>query len=61
MEPFGCSHLVRSLVHGLDDCRTKGLGHVADAEGDDVSLGMHHLEGIHFLGDVSEQIVVLKI
>ena len=59
VEPFGSSHLGRCLMHGLDDSRTKRLGHVADAEGDDVCLGMHHLEGIHLFGDVSEQIVVL--
>ena len=58
-ESLGGGHLVDSLVHGLDDGRTQRLCHIADAQGNDISLGMHHLEGIHLLSNVGKQIVVL--
>ena len=61
METFCCRHLVSRLVHRLNDGRTKGLSDVTNAEGDDIRLRVHHLEGIHLLGDVGEQVVVLKI
>ena len=59
VEPFACSHLVGGSVHCLDDSRCQRLCDVADAEGDDICLGVHHLESIHLLGDVGEQVVVL--
>ncbi len=55
------SHVVDSLVHGLDDGRAERLRHVADAEADDLGLRMGGLEGIHFLGYVSEEIVLLQL
>jgi len=60
-EALGGGHLVNSLVHGFDDGGTERLGDVADAEGDDVSLGVHHLEGVDLLGDVGKQIIVLEV
>ncbi len=58
----GCSsHLVGSSVHRLDNGRTERLGDIANTQRDDISLRMHHFEGIHLLGDISEQIVVLEV
>lgn len=60
-EAVGSGHLVNSLVHGLDDSGTKGLSDIAYSEADDIGLGMHHTKGIHLLGDVGEQVVVLEV
>ena len=61
VECFLMSHVVDSLVHSLDDCRTKRLGHIADAETDDISLRMCCLEGIHLLCYVGEEVVLLQL
>ena len=61
MKSAGSGHLVDGLVHGLSDSRAQGLGDVANAERDDIRLGVHHLKGIHLLGDVGEQIVRLEV
>ena len=54
----GCAHLVGSLVHRLDNGRTQGLCHIANAQRDDVCFWVHHFEGVHLLGYVCKQIVV---
>ena len=51
-------HLVHRLVHGLYHCRTERLGDVADTQADDLRLGVRHLEGVNFLGNVGKQVVV---
>ena len=58
---FAGAHLVGSLVHGLDDGWCQWLGDVADTQGDNVGLGVHHLEGIDLFGNVGEQVVVLQV
>ena len=55
------AHLVGGLVHGLDHSGCQGLRDVADTQGDDVGLGVHHLEGIDLLSNVGEQVVVLQV
>ena len=54
-------HLRHSLLHCRYHSRAKRLCHIADAQGNDISLGMHHLEGIHLLRNVGKQIVILQI
>ena len=61
MNPLCSRHFVGGLVHRLDDGRCQRLRHIANTQGDDVSLGVHHSEGIDLLGDVGEQIVVLQV
>jgi hypothetical protein len=48
-------------MHSLDNGRTEWLGDITDAQGNHISLGVHHLEGIDFLGNVGEQVVVLQV
>ena len=60
-EPLDGTHLMGGLVHRLDDSRSQRLRHVANAERDDVGLGVHDLEGVHLLGDVGEQVVLLQV
>ena len=60
-EPFDATHLVGRLMHCLDNGRCQRLRHVAYAEGYHVGLGMHHLKGVHLLGNVGEQVVVLEV
>ena len=60
-ESVSCCHLVDGLMHRLDDGRTERLCDITDTERDDVGLGVHHLEGIDLLGNVSEQVVVLQV
>ena len=54
-------HLIDSLVHGLCNGRAQWLCDVADAEADDISTRVHHLESVDLLGDVSKQVVVLEV
>ena len=60
-EAVGGGHLVNGTVHGLDDGGAERLGDVADAERDDVGLGVHHTEGVDLLGDVGEEVVLLEV
>jgi hypothetical protein len=48
-------------MHSLHDSGCQRLGHIADAQRNHIGLGVHHLEGIHLLGNVGEQIVVLQV
>ena len=50
-------HVVDGPVHGFDAGRRQWLCDVADAQGDDLLPRVGHLEGIHPLGDVGEQVV----
>ena len=61
MKAVGRRQLIYGLVHRLHDSRAEGLADVADAEGDDVALGVGHLEGVHLLCNVGKQVVVLEV
>ena len=52
------SHLVYCFVHCLHHGGAQRLRHVAYAQTDDAHLRMRHLEGVHLLGYVCEQIAV---
>ena len=52
------SHFVHRLVHGFYHGGTQRLCHIAYAEADYTHLRMCHLEGVHLLGNVCEQVVV---
>ena len=54
-------HLVDGLVHGLNHRRAKRLCHIADAKADDALFGMRHLESVHLLGNVGEQVIVRQL
>jgi hypothetical protein len=49
-------HLVDRRVHRLDDRRREWLGDVADAEPDDVGVGVRGLVGADAAPDLGEQI-----
>lgn len=53
-------HIVDGLVHSFDDGGAEGLRDVADAEADDVGLGVHGLVGVDLLGNVGEEVVLLQ-
>ena len=53
-------HIVDGLVHSVDDGGAEGLRDVADAEADDVGLGVHGLVGVDLLGNVGEEVVLLQ-
>ena len=47
-------------MHSVDDGGAEGLRDVADAEADDVGLGVHGLVGVDLLGNVGEEVVLLQ-
>ena len=55
------SHLVGSLMHGLDDGGAKRLRDVANAKADDAHLGMLGLEGVNALGHIGEKVAPRKL
>ncbi len=60
-EAFGRRHLVGGTMNSLDDSWAQGLGDVANAEADDVGLGVLCLEDVHLFGNVREQVVVRQL
>ena len=50
------AHLVHSLVQCLDDSRHQRLGHVADAQTDDVGVGMRRLIFLHAPRNLRKQV-----
>ena len=61
VEPALGAHLVGSLVYGLDHRRAQRPRDVAYAQADDACRGGLHLEGVHLLGNVGEQVVVRQL
>ena len=55
------AHLMGSLVHSLYNGGCQGLCHITNAQRYHIGLGVHHLESVYLLGDVSEQIVLLQV
>ena len=49
-------HFVHGLVHGLDDFRDQGRGHVANTQSNDVCIGLFRLIFRDFLGDRREKV-----
>ena len=60
-ETLGGAHLVGSLMHSLDDSWCERACDITYTEADDIGLGVHYLEGVHLLCDISEQVVLLKV
>ena len=60
-ESLSSCHLVDSPMHGLDNSWAERLCDITDAETDDIGFGMHYLEGVHLLGYVGKQVVVLEV
>ena len=58
-EGFGDSHFIDGAVHGCDAGRRQGARHIADAQADDVALGMGFAESLHAVGDGGEEIILL--
>ena len=57
-ESLAGSHLVGSLMDGFNDGGCQRLGYITDAQTDHINLRVGGLEGIHLLGNISEQVVV---
>ena len=51
-------HLVGSLMNGFNHGGCQRLGNITDAKTDYINLRVGGLEGIHLLGNISEQVVV---
>ena len=49
-------HFIHSLVHGLDNFRDQGCGHIADTQSDNVGIGLFRLIFLDFLGDSREKV-----
>ena len=49
-------HLFHSLMHGRDDRGHQGLGHVADAQPDDLPFRVRLLVSLHPPGYLREQV-----
>ena len=56
MESGRISHLIHRLVHGLNDGRSDGLGHIADTQTDNVRVRMGLRESADLLRNVAEKI-----
>ena len=57
---FG-AHLGDGVVHGVHDALGQRLGHVADAQTDDLLLGVGLLIGGDLVGDVHEEVAGLQL
>ena len=55
------THFMGSLVHRLYNSGCQGLCHITNTQRYHVGLGMHHLESVHLLGNISEQVVLLQV
>ena len=60
-ESFHMGHFIYSLVHSFNDSRSQGLGHVPDAQGNNIRIGMCFHIGILLLSHCGKQIGPLKI
>ena len=61
MEVLARTLIVDGLVHGRDHGWGEGLGDVADAEADDLRLGVGLLVGLDAVGDFGEQVAGLDL
>ena len=55
------AHLGDGVVHGVHDALGQRLGHVADAQTDDLLLGVGLLIGGDLVGDVHEEVAGLQL
>ena len=61
VETFLGAHLVGSVMHGLDHALGQRLGHIADAQTDDLLFRVCLLISSHFVGNVHEQVACLQL
>ena len=61
MKAFLGAHLVGSVMHGLDHALGQRLGHIADAQTDDLLFRVCLLISSHFVGNVHEQVAGLQL
>ena len=61
MEAFLGAHLIGCIVHGLDHTLCQRLGHIANAQTDDLLLRVCLLISGHLVSDVHEQVAGLQL
>ena len=60
-ESFYMAHFFDGLFHSVDDSRSQRLGHVADAKGNNICIGMSCFVSILLLTDSRKQVSALKV
>ena len=61
MEALLGAHLSGGILHGGDHALCQRLGHIADAQADDLFFGVCFLIGGHLVGNVHEQVACLQL